>query len=189
MNRRLLLLSLSITASNVARAQQPSPPPQNLREAEVVAFAVAWLAMLEEGDDLKSFDLLAPTFQRNLTRAAWKAALNESKIQLGNQTSQKLRRVVWYENPKNAPLPGTYAACFTHYIPEWNNRNMEPCCKYCYCWNNCLYFYTGSRPVCHYCALIPYSYCTIHHTGFCPGCTYLPGAARTCITYYFIKWY
>ena len=110
MNRRLLLLSLSVAASKVAQAQQPSPPPQNPREAEAVAFAVAWLAMLEEGDDLKSFDLLAPTFQRNLTRATWKAALNDSKTQLGNQTSQKLRRVVWYENPKNAPLPGTYAA-------------------------------------------------------------------------------
>ena len=110
MNRRSLLLLLSLPAGKHGWAQQSTPSPQNPRQAEAVDFAVAWLQMVEEGDQERSFELLAPTFQRNLTRATWKSALNESRDQLGKQTSQKLRRVVWYENPGNAPLPGVYAA-------------------------------------------------------------------------------
>jgi Protein of unknown function (DUF4019) len=110
MNRRALLLLLPLLAVTSASAQQSPPLLSNPREAEAIDFAVTWLRMIEEGDDGRSFELLAPTFQRNLTRASWKSALEETKAQLGRQISQKLRRVVWYENPPNAPLPGTYAA-------------------------------------------------------------------------------
>jgi hypothetical protein len=47
-------------------------------------------------------------------------------------------------------MPGFNCTNIANNIPEWNNRDMESCCKYCNDWNNYLYVYTNSRPMCNY---------------------------------------
>jgi hypothetical protein len=94
---------LTLTKAQNAASTHP-------RYVEAVNFATAWVDLFDAGDEKASFDQLAPTFQRNLTPAEWRRAMEESAAKLGKRLSRTLRRVVWYENPANAPLPGLYAA-------------------------------------------------------------------------------
>ena len=80
------------------------------RHDEAVKFASDWLVMLETLDPQKSFGLLTDIFKSNLTKSDWEISLSETKQSLGELQSRSLRRVVWYEDPADAPLPGTYAA-------------------------------------------------------------------------------
>ena len=105
-SRRAFLL---VTAFSVfeAGAQNAAVHP---REAEAVKFANEWLDLVDQGNDVASFELLTSTFQRNLTANSWRQAIVGTNAKLGARISRKLRRVVWYDNSANAPLPGLYAA-------------------------------------------------------------------------------
>ncbi len=107
--RHLLSVPLFFMALS-AKAQPSISTSRHPREDEAIGFAVALLDTIENGDTASTFDLLAPMLQANLTREKWKAFLDDERLKLGKRTGIKLRRVVWYENPINAPLPGTYAA-------------------------------------------------------------------------------
>jgi hypothetical protein len=107
--RRFLLVALATLAQGV-QAQSAQPAPLHPREAEAVSFATAWLDLLDAGKAEESFNLLAPLFKANLTADQWRNSVIESKAQLGKLRSRTLKRVVWYEDPANAPLPGTYVA-------------------------------------------------------------------------------
>jgi hypothetical protein len=108
-SRRFLLVVLATLAQG-AHAESAQPVPLHPREAEAVSFATAWLDLLDAGKAEESFNLLAPLFKANLTADDWRNSVVERKAQLGKLLSRRLKRVVWYENPANAPLPGTYAA-------------------------------------------------------------------------------
>ena len=82
----------------------------NPREAEAVKIANDWLNIVESGDDKQSFSMLPPIFQQNLTQDTWRESVLDRNAKTGKLISRKLRRVVWYDNPANAPLPGLYAA-------------------------------------------------------------------------------
>ncbi len=107
--RRFLLVVLAVLAQG-AVAESAELAPVHPREAEAVLFATAWLDLLEAGKAEESFHLLTPLFRANLTADEWRNSVAERKAQLGQLLSRKLKRVVWYENPANAPLPGTYVA-------------------------------------------------------------------------------
>jgi len=94
----------------LALAKSQTPGWNHLRYVEAVNFAVSWVDLFDAGEAKASFDQLAPTFQRNLTRVEWQRVIEDSAAKLGKRRSRTLRRVVWYENPTNAPLPGLYAA-------------------------------------------------------------------------------
>lgn len=91
------------------KAQEPAGRA-HARYAEAVEFAAKWRDLVDDGKHEEAFLDLAPTFQRNLTSATWKQVVERTRVQLGARQSRTLRRVVWYENPPNAPLPGLYAA-------------------------------------------------------------------------------
>jgi hypothetical protein len=105
--RGLIALLALIASVTTYAADTPTPHP---RENEAVRFTTHWLDLLDEGKADESFDLLTPIFQSNLTRPSWRESVMDSKAKLGKLLSRRLRRVVWYENPANAPLPGTYVA-------------------------------------------------------------------------------
>ena len=107
--RRFLLVALGALAQG-AHAESTQPVPLHPREAEAVSFATEWLDLLDAGKAEESFNLLTPLFKANLTADEWRNSVIERKAQLGKLLSRKLKRVVWYENPANAPLPGTYVA-------------------------------------------------------------------------------
>ncbi|MBT8145189.1 MAG: DUF4019 domain-containing protein [Gammaproteobacteria bacterium] len=80
------------------------------REDEATRFATEWLDLLERGKSKKAFELLTDTFRANLTFDQWREATSSTRKELGKLQSRQLRRVVWYQDPQDAPLPGTYAA-------------------------------------------------------------------------------
>lgn len=82
----------------------------HVRETEAVNFASDWLDFVENGNAQQSFSMLAPIFQQNLTPDTWRESVLDRNAKTGKLISRKLRRVVWYDNPVNAPLPGLYAA-------------------------------------------------------------------------------
>ena len=105
--RALIALVVLLISATTYAADAPATHP---RQKEAVGFTTHWLDLLEETKADASFDLLTPIFQANLTRASWRASVMERKASLGKLLSRRLRRVVWYENPADAPLPGTYVA-------------------------------------------------------------------------------
>jgi hypothetical protein len=95
-----------------AQARNESAPPAapNPRDAEVEAFASHWLDLLEQEEADKSYAFLADVFKSNMTIDEWRVAVAETKERLGALRSRSVRRIVWYEDPADAPLPGTYIA-------------------------------------------------------------------------------
>jgi len=108
-----LVRDFSKLNDNIRAQLQPgqAPPAEpHPRDAEVEAFATHWLDLLEQGEAEKSFAFLTDVFKSNLTIEEWRKLLVETHEQLGELKGRRLRRIVWYENPPNAPQPGTYIA-------------------------------------------------------------------------------
>lgn len=84
--------------------------PPNPRDPEVEAFAVHWLDLLEQGEADKAYGFLTDIFKSHVTIERWRELQIETEQRLGPLQSRKLRRIVWYQDPPNAPLPGTYVA-------------------------------------------------------------------------------
>jgi len=97
-------------ANLLALAKAQNAAAKHPRYAEAVDFATRWVDRFDAGDEKASFEQLAPTFQSILTPVEWRRAIEESAAKLGKRQSRTLRRVVWYDNPTNAPMPGLYAA-------------------------------------------------------------------------------
>ena len=94
----------------IKASMQPKTNTPNPRDPEAEAFTTRWLDMLEKGNADDSFALLTDTFKANLTPETWRSAIHGTKAKLGALKTRKLRRIVWYQDPKDAPLPGTYVA-------------------------------------------------------------------------------
>lgn len=88
-----------------AAAAAPNP-----RDPEVEAFTLHWLDLLEQGEADKSYAFLTDIFKSHVTIDQWRALLTETKQSLGALRSRRLRRIVWYKDPPDAPTPGTYIA-------------------------------------------------------------------------------
>jgi hypothetical protein len=121
--RRPLLLSL--LAVWVGANAQNAPGPEHPRYTEAVEFASKWRDLVDEGNDIESFRALTLTFQRNLTPASWREAIGTTRARLGSRLQRNLRRVVWYDNPANAPLPGLYAAIEFDSIYENASKHFQ----------------------------------------------------------------
>ncbi len=80
------------------------------RDAEVEAYVTNWLDLVEHGEADKSYAFLTDIFKSNVTIDEWRAQIAESRERLGPLRGRRLRRIVWYENPPDAPIPGTYVA-------------------------------------------------------------------------------
>ena len=89
---------------------QPARAENYPREAEATQVATDWLNLLDSGQSKESFDQLTDTFRGNLTEVLWHDQITATKRTLGALGDRKLRRVVVYHDPENAPLPGTYVA-------------------------------------------------------------------------------
>ena len=106
--QRLLLTFLLLSWIGLlqsAHAEQNYP-----REAEAIQVATEWLNLLDSGQSKESFGQLTETFKGNLTEVLWRDQMTATKQTLGALENRKLRRVVVYQDPDNAPLPGTYVA-------------------------------------------------------------------------------
>ena len=86
------------------------PAASNPRDSEVEAFATHWLDLLEQGETDKSYAFLSDIFKSNVTIDQWRVTLAQTQQRLGKLRARRLRRIAWYENPPDAPLPGTYVA-------------------------------------------------------------------------------
>ena len=99
-----LLIAL-IGFFQTAIAEQTHP-----RQAEAVQVATEWLDLLDSGQSEESFGQLTDIFKGNLTETLWRDQVTSTKQTLGALENRKVRRVVVYQDPDNAPLPGTYVA-------------------------------------------------------------------------------
>ncbi len=84
-----------------------SPRP---RQAEAEKVASEWLDLVDADRDVESFALLTDVFRANLTPEIWRESVAQTNRDLGKRLSRTLRRLVWYQDPADAPLPGTYVA-------------------------------------------------------------------------------
>lgn len=82
--------------------------PPNPRDGEMQELAIRWLDMQEQGKTEESYALLADNFKEHMTLEAWQAIVAEQRQTLGALRKRSVRRTVWYVNPPNAPLRGTY---------------------------------------------------------------------------------
>ena len=93
-----------------ARQESASSAPPNPRDVEVETFVTHWLGLLEQGESDKSYAFLTDIFKSNVTIDQWRDTLAETGKRLGALRARRLLRIVWYEDPPDAPLPGTYIA-------------------------------------------------------------------------------
>ena len=93
-----------------ARNPDTATADPNPRDPEAEAFATHWLDLLEQGEADKAYGFLTDIFKSHVTIERWRELLAETEQRLGALQSRKLRRIVWYQDPPNAPLPGTYVA-------------------------------------------------------------------------------
>ena len=120
-----LFIAFLVFASQPVMAQVTESVVPHPRQQEAIKIAVDWLDLVESGDDEQSYAGLAPIFQRNLTPEAWQKAVIERNIKAGKRLSRKLRRVVWYDNPIDAPLPGLYAAIEFDSVFENTDKHFQ----------------------------------------------------------------
>ena len=116
--RRALITVLLAPGITLAQGEA-----KHARYEEALRFSNDWLDQFVAGNSDATFDLLAPTFQRNLTREVWRKEVEKERADLGKQTSRTLRRIVWYQDPANAPLPGLYAA--VEYDSVFENSDLH----------------------------------------------------------------
>jgi hypothetical protein len=111
--------------SQLSLAETINNSESNPRESEAVKIANDWLNIVENGDDIQSFLMLAPIFQKNLTQNTWRESVLDGVAKTGKLISRRLRRVVWYDNPENAPLPGLYVAIEFDSIFENTDKHFQ----------------------------------------------------------------
>lgn len=108
--RTAAILGLSLLFMGSACAQLLLPDAPRARQAEAEAFAREWLVLVDAADAKGSYDLLTDSFAGNMSLRQWRSSIERNARENGKLKSRSLRRIVWYDNPANAPLPGTYAA-------------------------------------------------------------------------------
>ncbi|WP_162932086.1 DUF4019 domain-containing protein [Solimonas sp. K1W22B-7] len=102
------MVALAWSVASVAQPMQDRVADP--REPEAIATATAWLDLLAAGKAQESYAQFTDLFKQQVTPDAWRTDLETSTKALGKLRSRKLRRVVVYKDPPNAPLPGTYMA-------------------------------------------------------------------------------
>jgi hypothetical protein len=99
--------------------------PQNPRENEARVFAEEWLDLIENEKNKEAFDLLTETFRSNLTLDSWIEINENTKTEIGSLVERKFKRIVVYDNPANAPLPGLYIAVEFDSVYEKASRHFQ----------------------------------------------------------------
>lgn len=120
-----LLIAFLMIVSQPAITQATDPFIPHPRESEAINAASDWLDLVESGNDKQSYERLTSIFQRNLTPEAWRDSVTERNVKAGKRLSRKLRGVVWYDNPTNAPLPGLYAAVEFDSVFENTDKHFQ----------------------------------------------------------------
>ncbi|NKB32429.1 MAG: DUF4019 domain-containing protein [Pseudomonadales bacterium] len=116
----LMLFSTSLLVQPIEQENDPHP-----RQDEAIEIANEWLDLLEENDVANSFDLYTDLYKSMTTTITWEQELETERTTLGKLVSRELRRAVMYENPENAPLPGTYAAVEFDSVYEHARRHSQ----------------------------------------------------------------
>jgi hypothetical protein len=106
--RLMMLVALTVPPSLSAQALLPDSARP--RQAEAQAAATGWLQLVDSGKCREAFAKLTSIFQANLTEREWCAENRRSNRALGKRKSLSLRRIIWYDDPADAPAPGTYAS-------------------------------------------------------------------------------
>jgi Protein of unknown function (DUF4019) len=108
--RLFFILTALFFYFGTVRAQLLPAEAEGPRQAEAEAFAREWLLLVDAANAKASFAMLTDVFKVNLTQASWQDTIQKRTRENGVLKSRTLRRIVWYYDPDNAPLPGTYAA-------------------------------------------------------------------------------
>jgi hypothetical protein len=89
------------------RADLPlDPGPQELKEP-ALAFAMAFLALVDAGEIAETWPLVARAVQQRSGRETWQATLRSTRAALGPMISRELSRHGFAEELADAP-PGSY---------------------------------------------------------------------------------
>ena len=94
------------------------------REAEAARVATAWLALLTEGKAQESYAQLTDVFRSNMTLEQWTQRIERTGNDLGALRERTVRRVA-YQDPKDAPLLGTYMAVEYDSVYERASKHFQ----------------------------------------------------------------
>lgn len=95
------------------------------REAEAVALAEQFLAMVDDGRDAESIELLTTYSRTGYTIAEWRRVMDENRRKLGKLQERRLSRVAPFENPPDVPLAGTFMFMEFEAIYEHQPRAVQ----------------------------------------------------------------
>jgi hypothetical protein len=110
MIQRLIALGLLLAFSFSVHAQLLPPDAPRPRQPEAERVASEWLDLVEANKSAESLALQTDVLRANLTEESWREGIARTNQELGKRLSRELRRIVWYDDPVDAHLPGTYVA-------------------------------------------------------------------------------
>lgn len=132
---RFLLCALLAFGVQLAQAQAPTAAPKQVPADEwapsdadkqtVQALGARWLALKDAGQGKEAWDFFSPAFREKVAFADWNARLVKFNAMAGPVRERRLVRITWFNDPPQAPAPGTYAALEYHNAFERIPQHLE----------------------------------------------------------------
>ena len=123
LQRRSVVTFLSLVASGVAAADSWEPP-EALRKAGEDLLA-RWNALIQEGRFEEAYVDLAPATKVLVTVKQWADLQRAIRTQTGAAKGRAVRRVRWFDNPKEAKPPGVYLVAEYDCAYQWDAKRYE----------------------------------------------------------------
>lgn len=115
------LCALFAFGVQLAQAQAPTAADKQV----VQSFGARWLALKDAGRGGEAYDFFSPAFREKVGFADWNARLIRFNAIAGAVRERRLVRVTWFNDPPQAPAPGTYAALEYHNAFERIPQHLE----------------------------------------------------------------
>lgn len=106
LQRRPVVALLSLVGCGAAAADAWEPPEALKQEGE--ALLIRWNALIQEGRFEEAYVDLAPATKALVTVKQWADLQRAIRTQTGAAKSRAVRRIRWFDNPKEAKRPGVY---------------------------------------------------------------------------------
>lgn len=111
-----------VTAAPPPVAQAPvAPVPRD--DTRIEQLTLAFLAARDAAKYDDGYAMLADLQKLSSPFESWRARLVEFNAKAGRVVSRRVKRVTWYDNPPNAPAPGTYVAA--DFVSQFENLDVH----------------------------------------------------------------
>jgi hypothetical protein len=69
-----------------------------------------YFSLRDTGNYKAAYSLFTDSMKASLTLDSWSASIQTFNAGAGKMKNRQIRKITWYDNPRGAPVPGTYAA-------------------------------------------------------------------------------